>query len=111
MNKDAEIVAAGYNRIAAVYNEWARTARSAERENYIRKVRERCNPGGTILDVGCGNGDFVTRHFVTDSRVVGVDVSEKQISEARRIVPEATLMRGDVRECTFEPATFDAIVS
>ena len=111
MNKDAKIVSDGYNKIGPVYNEWAKTVRVAERDKYIRKVKERCPRGGKVLDVGCGNGSFITSHFAEDFQVAGVDISDYQISEAQKNVPKGEFMCGDVRDCRFEPATFDAIMS
>jgi SAM-dependent methyltransferase len=43
--------------------------------------------------------------------VLGVDISERQLERARRLVPQARFVRGDVTEVAFEPESFDAVVS
>ena len=65
--------------------------------------------GGKVLDVGCAGGRdsklFVERGF----EVVGIDMVEEFLSEARRLVPGATFMKSDARDLLFENESFDAI--
>jgi SAM-dependent methyltransferase len=67
-------------------------------------------PGGTLLDVGCGDGVLRGRlHPAAFSRYVGLDFAEA-IARARHRADERTeFVVGDM--CDFEPATtFDTIV-
>jgi ubiquinone/menaquinone biosynthesis C-methylase UbiE len=68
-----------------------------------------------VLDVGCGLGDDtfeIARTVVSGGRVVGVDVSESMISEARNRATEQNLTVefevGDAQALRFADATFDA---
>jgi 2-polyprenyl-3-methyl-5-hydroxy-6-metoxy-1,4-benzoquinol methylase len=43
--------------------------------------------------------------------VTGVDLSEHQLDLARKLVPEATLLKADMTELDFGSETFDAVVA
>ena len=65
-----------------------------------------------MLDLGCGAGVPVTRWLVGRGfAVTGVDVSERQLELARRLVPGATFVRADMSELGFGPGTFGAVVA
>ncbi|WP_217240792.1 class I SAM-dependent methyltransferase [Streptomyces sp. AC555_RSS877] len=75
-------------------------------------------PGRHVLDVGCGTGGTtlaVARRLGTESRCVGIDISEPMISAARartqREGIQASFVRGDAQDHAFEPATFDTVMS
>ena len=72
-------------------------------------------PGQTVLDLGCGTGADVidiAQRVGAVGQVVGVDVSEALISEARRRWGESELpvefRTGDAQALEFEDGTFDA---
>ncbi len=72
-------------------------------------------PGMTVVDVGCGVGGPMRRVVrETGARVVGINISEAQLAQARKLNAEAGLDgRVDVRKCSFmdmsaiEDDTFD----
>jgi SAM-dependent methyltransferase len=67
---------------------------------------------GTLLDLGCGAGEPVARHFVDNSWLVtGVDFSERMLELASIYVPEMKTIRGDIMEIEFEANQFDAITA
>ena len=75
----------------------------------------RLTGGENVLDLGCGLGDDtfeIARLVGAKGRVVGVDVSETTILEARRRAGErgsaATFEVGDAQALRFEDGTFDA---
>jgi ubiquinone/menaquinone biosynthesis C-methylase UbiE len=75
----------------------------------------RLAPGQTVVDLGCGTGADVidiARLVGPDGRVVGVDVSEALISEARRrwAVSELPIefRIGDAQKLEFDDGSFDA---
>jgi SAM-dependent methyltransferase len=43
--------------------------------------------------------------------VTGVDISDVQVTRARRLVPGATFLRADMATLRFPPGSFDAVVS
>jgi SAM-dependent methyltransferase len=62
-----------------------------------------------VLDLGCGPGrdvDFLTR---LDCTVVGLDLSAGMLSEARIRLPDASLVRADLRLTPFASDRFDGI--
>jgi len=68
------------------------------------------SPGAAVLDLGCGAGVPVTRWLAQRGfAVTGVDLSERQIELARRLVPGATFIRADMSALHFEPETFEAV--
>lgn len=71
-------------------------------------IRDRHPPAETLLEVGCGTGQFLVR--LRDSFTVeGLDISSEMLDVARRRVPDVPLHVGDMR--TFQLGrTFDAVV-
>jgi demethylmenaquinone methyltransferase/2-methoxy-6-polyprenyl-1,4-benzoquinol methylase len=61
-------------------------------------------PAMKTLDVACGTG-FLTRHL--RGEVVGLDASERMLSEARRQARHATFVRGEALALPFANASFD----
>jgi SAM-dependent methyltransferase len=64
---------------------------------------------GTLLDLGCGTGEFA--RYATDrgATVTGVDVDRVAIAEAAARVPEATFLVGDAADPP--PGPFAAVVA
>ncbi|HLX78199.1 MAG TPA: methyltransferase domain-containing protein [Acidimicrobiales bacterium] len=75
----------------------------------LDELIQACLPGASsLLDVGCGTGGHL-RYLSDRYNVVGVDIDEGMLAEARRHLPTATLIEGDMRN--FELGrTFDAVV-
>jgi trans-aconitate 2-methyltransferase len=66
--------------------------------------------GERILDLGCGTGHLTKRIADTGANVIGLDISESMIDEARRNYPELEFVKGDAADFAFaEP--FDAVFS
>ncbi len=70
-------------------------------------------PGESVLDVGCGPGNF-TRRFavaVEDGLVVGIDASATMLAQAVRETDRRNVayVRGDACALPFRDGTFDAI--
>jgi 2-polyprenyl-3-methyl-5-hydroxy-6-metoxy-1,4-benzoquinol methylase len=75
-------------------------------------LREGCE----LLDVGCGPGSLTIdlAQRTPAGRVVGVDLSEAVIAEARATaeaaaVPNVSFIAGDFRSVELEPASFDVV--
>src|SRR3989344_3584567 len=60
-----------------------------------------------VLDVGCGSGRDL--HYLMDYKfdVVGIDLSEGIINEAKKRVPKGNFQIMDLRSIEFEDNTFD----
>ncbi|MDI6806841.1 MAG: methyltransferase domain-containing protein [Candidatus Aenigmarchaeota archaeon] len=63
--------------------------------------------GSKILDVGVGTG-YTTMEY---ENTLGVDLSEKMIHKAKAKGYKGSLLVGDVMQQSFEPETFDTIIS
>jgi cyclopropane fatty-acyl-phospholipid synthase-like methyltransferase len=111
MDNPAEIVRKTYNKIASRFYEWAKTVRIEERKKYVRKIKSLISNGSVILDIGCGNGLLNTVYLTQDYTVIGIDISEKQINEAKKNVPDARFICSDVRLHDFQAESFDGIIS
>jgi SAM-dependent methyltransferase len=107
------IVEQAYDHIAEWYLRWVEdpTQRSP-RERYTKKVLENAPASPRILELGCGPGVPVTRMLLDHgAAVVANDISSKQIELAKARCPQATLIPGDMTLLSFEPESFDGVIS
>ncbi|MDT5270624.1 MAG: hypothetical protein QOH49_2810 [Acidobacteriota bacterium] len=96
-----------YDRIAEA---WHAGARAFTAKKYVDMLAGRLEPGASVLDLGCGTGEPIARYLVERGfRVVGVDESAAMLEIARRVVPEAELVRADVCELELDEQ-FAAVV-
>lgn len=70
--------------------------------------------GGAVLELGCGAGVPTAKAIIADPRelrVIGVDISERQIVLARGLLPSerATFECADMGALAFDDGSFDAI--
>jgi cyclopropane fatty-acyl-phospholipid synthase-like methyltransferase len=100
----------GYDAIAERYAEWAASFESPAAA-WVEKLEGRLPERSRVLDLGCGGGGPATRALAARHELLGVDLSDRQLERARRLVPEARFLRADATEVAFEPERFDAVVS
>ena len=110
MTEPEELVRRGYDTIAERYAEWAASFESPAMR-WVEKLEQRLPERSRVLDLGCGGGGPATRTLAARHDLVGVDISERQLERARRLVPKARFVRADAAEVDFEPESFDAVVS
>jgi len=73
------------------------------------RALRRDQPGGRVLDVGCGAGDFLSGvRQESDWQAFGTDLSPQAIELARR-EPGLELFCGELSEARFPDAHFDAV--
>lgn len=69
----------------------------------------------TLLDVGCGTGEFLRRLALTshdEEMLYGIDLSKEMLRKARQKLPKCVnLQEGDVHDLPFEDNFFDYVVS
>lgn len=104
-----EIVRAGYSKIALAYRA-ARTSDSRDIQ-LLHLLLERLPQGAMVLDAGCGSGYPVAQFLAGHFQVTGIDFAEEQIRLAKRTVPGATFIYGDITRLPFRDRGFDSVVS
>lgn len=106
-----QIVAAGYDRLGDRYLRWAGEVAGDPRNRMLAAFAERLSTGARVLELGCGSGVPSTRALAQRFDVVGIDISGEAIEAARRLVPEASFIHGDVTELDLPDASFDGVVA
>jgi cyclopropane fatty-acyl-phospholipid synthase-like methyltransferase len=108
-DEHGKIVREGYNKIARVYSS---DRGLFENEKEIQEFISYLPESGTILDIGCGGGVPVLRKLVDNGYTAkGIDFSQSMFGLAKKNVPEADLILGDVTKSDFESESFDGIIS
>lgn len=108
-DEHGKIVREGYDKIAEEYNQDRDVfCNSKEIQEFIDILPE----GGSVLDIGCGGGIPVLRTLIDKGYdATGIDFSSGMLEVARRNVPEATLIHGDILKTEFDENSFDGIIS
>ena len=104
------VVADGYDAIAERYAAWSASFESPTMR-WVEKLLELLPYGADVLEVGCGGGGPATERLADRHRLLGVDISPRQIELARERVPSATFRCADATGLELPPASFDAVVS
>lgn len=68
-------------------------------------------PGTRALDLGCGPGRHLGELRRAGYRATGLDLSRSMIEAARASVPEAGLVRADMRRLPLRSGAFDVVTS
>ena len=80
-------------------------------ERWLAPIMESVRKGAPVLDLGCGAGVPASWILARRFRVTGVDVSDVQVLRARRAVPRARFLRGDMSDVDFPERSFAAVVA
>jgi len=103
-------------RVAEVIDEYWR------REDFERQHRGHLlatlapqigDPGARLLEVGCGSGliyERIVPKLLPNDGYLGVDISEKMLSIARRTYPEGQFRLGDGYDLDFADRSFDVVI-
>jgi len=102
-----EVVRAGYDSCGLRYN----MSRDLDPCPALDALIEILPANAEVLDIGIGGGRPVAEVLSRRASITGVDISPVQIAEARKVLPEARLITGDIVAQNFDDASFDAIVS
>jgi cyclopropane fatty-acyl-phospholipid synthase-like methyltransferase len=78
---------------------------------WVEKLLARLEGGSDVLELGCGGGSPATKRLAERRRLLGVDISARQVERARERVPTASFRCADATELELGPASFDAVVS
>ena len=73
--------------------------RSLFERPWLDRFSELAARNGSILDLGCGSGEPIARHFIEQGfRLTGVDASQAMIAMCRDRFPEQTWIVRDMRK-------------
>ncbi len=107
MNND--FVKKSYNKIAENY---LSTRDQFKNNKYLEKLNKLLKQVSLILDLGCGAGKPVDEFFVKHGhKVIGLDISEKQIELAKKNLPNGEFKVEDMSELTNSEYLVDAVIS
>jgi SAM-dependent methyltransferase len=78
-----------------------------------RVILDDCGPwsGKTVLDVGCGSGEFASLVAAAGARVTGIDAAPELVEIAEYRVPDGVFRVGDMAELPYADASFDAVTA
>ena len=105
------VVARGYDALGESYPAWVTSFPDPGRHRMLEEFSARLAPGARVLDLGCGPGVPTTRALADRFAVTGVDFSGTQLEAARRNVPEATFVLGDLMLVDFAPGSFEGVTA
>jgi ubiquinone/menaquinone biosynthesis C-methylase UbiE len=105
------IVASGYDAMADRYLAWSARIDDHARTTVFADFSERLAAGSAVLDLGCGAGIPSTHALAERFTVTGVDISARQLEAARRNVPGATFIQGDLATLDLPDASFDGVTA
>jgi len=104
-----DFVREGYNKIAVDYSIKRDQFKNLK---YLEKLNTLLKPNSTILDVGCGAGIPIDKYFIEKGhKVIGIDISDKQIELAKKNVPKAKFEIKDISDLKENEYRVEAVVS
>ncbi len=96
-----------YNKLGKQYIKDSKKLDPIERLAFVKNFTK----GSHILDVGCGGGRD-SKFFATSGMyTTGIDASDVFIDEARKTIPKAKFIQGDLLKIPFPNNSFDGIWS
>ena len=90
-------------------NAWKRWRLSLTRE--ARLIRRTIPAGSTLLDAGCGFGEWVMYLRSAGYRATGCDSSPELIRRLREAYPDLEWTQADIRALPYGGGSFDAVIS
>jgi demethylmenaquinone methyltransferase / 2-methoxy-6-polyprenyl-1,4-benzoquinol methylase len=98
-----------FDRIAPVYDVMNRVMTAGLDLRWRRIAAEAVvRPGDRVLDACCGTGDLVVADARAGGIVTGLDFAPRMLQRARRKLPSATWVEGDMLALPFEAGSFEA---
>ena len=106
-----QIVRQGYDKVSYAYRSDDTPDEYGDYASWVHILAERLPEDSPVLDLGCGCGLPATKLLAERFDVTGVDFSEVQIDRAKRLVPAARFLCGDISEQSFNAESYAAVVS
>jgi SAM-dependent methyltransferase len=106
------LVTAGYDEIHGRYANWSGYDLSRRRHYLGLAASLGLLRSGDALDLGCGTGRHATAFLAAAGfQVTGLDLSVRSIEVARRELPAARFLVGDMATIAFPADTFDLVTA
>ena len=97
-----------FDRIAPVYDLMNRVMTAGLDLRWRRiTARSVVRPGDRVLDACCGTGDLAVAAAAAGGTVTGLDFAPRMLERARRKLPSATWVEGDLLRLPFEAGSFE----
>jgi len=102
------------NQVKARYDAWHKeiavriTHQDVKYAKYILKLMN-VKAGKNLLDIACGNGNFIRIANATGLQTYGIDISSTALSKARVLTKDSELILSSAEALPFRTATFDYI--
>jgi len=97
-----------YDNYSQIYD-FTRAANSETVEKLIRVLH--VDSGSTLLDMGCGTGNYSAALQSVARNVIGIDASIGMIGQAQTKSPALQLVCGNVMSLPFDSQTFDGALT
>jgi SAM-dependent methyltransferase len=110
-DREKAIVAAGYDEIVEGFGRWSARVVDPVRDQLFEAFVGMLPAGAAVLDIGCGAGIPWTVRLAARYEVTGIDISAGQVAAARRNVPGAAFVVGDVATAELDAHAFDGAVA
>lgn len=89
----------------------ASEVKQATGREYLSEItRYRGNQGGQLLEVGCGDGDFLELAETQGWEVTGIEYSSAACDRARKRLKNGTVLCGELQGASMPPDRFDLCV-
>jgi SAM-dependent methyltransferase len=107
--EDADRIIALYERHAHHWD--TNRTRNLFEKPWLERFRALLPTGGAVLDIGCGSGEPIARHFIeAEYELTGVDSSHAMISLCKARFPDKTWVVADMRALSLE-SRFNGILA
>jgi SAM-dependent methyltransferase len=103
--------AATYDALAPRWEAWTGAVTPDPRAAWVGKLGGVVEPGEAVVELGCGTGVPVGVELAARYAYTGVDASSGMLDRARARLPRATLIRSDMEDVEFAPASLGAVVA
>lgn len=73
-------------------------------------VRKKLDGSKNILDIGCGDGKFMSKvNFDHRFKIIGIDLFDPYIKKAKNTGVYAKVIKRDIRKINYEPVSFEVV--
>ena len=106
---NGNLVREGYNKVVERYS----SQRDKFKGNkYLEEFTKLLKPDSKVLDIGCGSGIPIDKYLISkDFKIIGIDISRKQIDLARKNNPQASYEVKDMSDLQYGEYNVDAAIS